>query len=63
MEQPMNGLPWIVSFSFARSIQQPALDTWKAQDTNIHKAQKLLYQWAKLDIAAKDGTYSSDIFH
>ncbi len=24
-----NLLPWIVTFSFARAIQQPALDIWK----------------------------------
>ncbi len=30
-----NRLPWIVSFSFARAIQQPALDVWKAQEANL----------------------------
>ncbi len=53
-----NKLPWIVSFSFARAIQQPALDIWKGQESNVEKAQKLLYQRAKLDAAARCGAYT-----
>ena len=53
-----NHLPWIVSFSFARAIQQPALDIWKGQEANVGAAQKLLYQRAKLDAAARRGEYS-----
>lgn len=52
-----NHLPWIVSFSFARAIQQPALDIWKGQDANVEEAQKLLYERAKLDVAARRGEY------
>jgi len=48
-------LPWIVSFSFARAIQQPALDSWKGQDANVVAAQKLLDSRAKLDAAARAG--------
>ncbi len=53
-----NHLPWIVSFSFARAIQQPALDIWKGLDANVEAAQKLLYQRAKLDVAARRGEYT-----
>ena len=50
-----NHLPWIVTFSFARAIQQPALDIWKGQEYNVEEAQKLLYRGAKLDAAAWAG--------
>ncbi|MEO5995718.1 MAG: class I fructose-bisphosphate aldolase [Chitinophagaceae bacterium] len=50
-------LPWIVSFSFARAIQQPALDIWKGQKSCVEEAQKLLYRRAKLDAAARQGKY------
>ena len=50
-------LPWIVSFSFARAIQQPALDIWKAKDANAAQAQTLLYTRAKIDKAARAGEY------
>ena len=56
-----NHLPWIVSLSFARAIQQPALDIWKGQESNVEEAQKLLYQRAKLDVAARRGEYSKSM--
>lgn len=52
-------LPWIVSFSFARAIQQPALDLWKGQETNVEEAQKILYRRAKLVAAARLGDYDT----
>ncbi|MEP6713086.1 MAG: class I fructose-bisphosphate aldolase [Ferruginibacter sp.] len=55
-----NQLPWIVTFSFARAIQQPALDIWKGQDANVEDAQKLLYKRAKLDAAARRGEYNGE---
>ena len=52
-----NCLPWIVTFSFARAIQQPSLDIWKGQEANVEEAQKSLYKRAKLDSAARQGQY------
>ncbi|MEO6669896.1 MAG: class I fructose-bisphosphate aldolase [Ferruginibacter sp.] len=52
-------LPWIVSFSFARAIQQPALEIWKGQEANGKEAQKLLYHRAKLDAVARKGEYNA----
>ncbi len=54
-----NHLPWIVTFSFARAIQQPALDIWKGQEENVNEAQKLLYRRAKYDAAARFGEYNA----
>ncbi|MEO6134013.1 MAG: class I fructose-bisphosphate aldolase, partial [Ginsengibacter sp.] len=56
-----NQLPWIVSFSFARAIQQPALDIWRGKDANINEAQKLLCKRAKLDAAARRGEYNKNM--
>ncbi len=52
-------LPWILTFSFARAIQQPALDKWKGEDTNVEEAQKLLFMRAKLASAACQGQYNA----
>lgn len=52
-------LPWIVSFSFARAIQQPALEIWRGQQSNVEEAQKLLYRRAKYDAAARKGEYNT----
>ena len=35
-------LPWAVAFSFARAIQQPALEIWKGQEANVVAAQQAL---------------------
>ena len=56
-----NRLPWIVTFSFARAIQQPALELWKGKDGKVEEAQKLLYERAKLDAAARRGEYNKDM--
>ena len=52
-----NKLSWIVAFSFARAIQQPALDVWKGQESNVEEAQKLLYNYAKMASEARSGEY------
>ena len=54
-------LPWGLTFSFARAIQQPALDLWKGKDENVQAAQNLLYQRASLDNAARRGAYNADM--
>ncbi|MGA9211836.1 class I fructose-bisphosphate aldolase [Kaistella sp.] len=54
-------LPWIVAFSFARAIQQPALDVWKGEQSNVKEAQKLLSRRAKIAAAARRGEYSSSM--
>lgn len=56
-----NRMPWILTFSFARAIQQPALDIWKGQESNVKEAQKLLYRRAKFDAAARRGEYSEEM--
>lgn len=54
-------LPWILSFSFARAIQQPALNLWNGEDKNVKDAQKLLYHRAKMAAAARVGNYSQEL--
>ena len=52
-------LPWAVAFSFSRAIQQPALEIWKGQDSNVIAAQQALYHRAYCNQAARGGAYSS----
>ena len=52
-------LPWALSFSFARAIQQPALEIWKGDEANVHAAQKVLYHRAKCNWAARRGEYNA----
>ena len=50
-------LPWAVAFSFARAIQQPALEIWRGQEANVELAQKALSYRAKCNRAARRGNY------
>jgi len=52
-------LPWALAFSFARAIQQPALEIWKGNEANVPAAQKALYHRAKCNRAARRGEYNA----
>lgn len=52
-------LPWIVSFSFARAIQQPALEIWKGEEINTKEAQKMIVHRAKYAATARRGEYNA----
>lgn len=52
-------LPWALSFSFARAIQQPALEIWRGQDVNVKTAQQALLHRARCNRAARRGEYTA----
>lgn len=52
-------LPWALAFSFARAIQQPALEIWRGQAANVKAAQQALLHRAKCNRAARRGEYST----
>jgi fructose-bisphosphate aldolase class I len=54
-------LPWQVSFSFGRAIQQPALEIWHGKPENATAAQEALYHRAKCDRAAHLGQYDAAV--
>jgi fructose-bisphosphate aldolase class I len=54
-----SNLPWPLTFSFARAIQQPAMSIWNGEDKNKSAAQQALYHRAKCDDAARRGEYSA----
>ena len=53
--------PWRVTFSYARAIQQPALEHWGGDDAKAADAQKLAYHRAKCNSAASMGKYTADM--
>jgi fructose-bisphosphate aldolase class I len=52
-------LPWALAFSFARAIQQPALEIWRGEEANLLRAQRALYHRARCNRAARRGTYDT----
>ncbi|MEM8602706.1 MAG: class I fructose-bisphosphate aldolase [Cyanobacteria bacterium P01_H01_bin.121] len=53
--------PWPVTFSYARAIQQPALDHWSGDASRISAAQDRLLERAKFNSLASRGEYSSNL--
>jgi fructose-bisphosphate aldolase class I len=54
-------LPWALAFSYARAIQQPALELWRGDEANVLVAQRALYHRARCNQAARRGEYSESI--
>jgi fructose-bisphosphate aldolase class I len=54
-------LPWALTFSFARAIQQPALELWKGMDAEVPAAQRALCHRATCSRAARRGQYDSSM--
>jgi len=52
-------LPWALAFSFARAIQQPALEIWQGKEANVMAAQQALVNRARCDRAARRGDYKA----
>ncbi|MEO6226769.1 MAG: class I fructose-bisphosphate aldolase [Thermomonas sp.] len=54
-------VPWALSFSFARALQQPALETWRGDNANRDAAQQALNHRAQMNRAARRGQYRSEM--
>jgi fructose-bisphosphate aldolase class I len=52
-------LPWALAFSFARAIQQPALEIWQGEKAHVLAAQQALYHRARCNWAARRGEYNA----
>jgi fructose-bisphosphate aldolase class I len=52
-------MPWALAFSFARAIQQPALEIWRGQAANVQAAQQALFHRADCNRAARRGEYDA----
>lgn len=54
-------MPWALTFSYSRAVQQPALEIWKGKDENIVEAQQALLHRAACNGAAKLGKYTAEM--
>jgi fructose-bisphosphate aldolase, class I len=60
----MNALgphPWELSFSYGRALQAPALKAWGGDAANADQAQKAFHFRARLNSAARFGSYSEEM--
>jgi fructose-bisphosphate aldolase class I len=53
-------MPWALTFSFSRAVQQPALDAWKGDAANVAVAQQALVLRTRANQAARRGIYKEE---
>jgi fructose-bisphosphate aldolase class I len=53
--------PWQLSFSYGRALQAPALKAWKGEAANGPAAQRAFHHRARLNGAARSGSYTEDM--
>jgi fructose-bisphosphate aldolase class I len=57
----MKNLPWPLTFSFSRALQNPALNAWKGQAGNVAAAQKAFYHRAHMNGLASQGKWHAGL--
>ena len=60
----MNALgpqPWQLSFSYGRALQAPSLKAWRGDEANVGAGQDALAHRARLNGAARDGSYTPEM--
>ncbi|HSE81335.1 MAG TPA: class I fructose-bisphosphate aldolase [Gaiellaceae bacterium] len=53
--------PWELSFSYGRALQAPSLKAWKGDEANVQAGQEALAHRARMNGAARDGSYSAEL--
>jgi fructose-bisphosphate aldolase class I len=54
-------LPWEISFSWARALQQKPMEIWNGDASNVEEAQRIFHHRARMASAARTGSYSEDM--
>jgi fructose-bisphosphate aldolase class I len=57
----MGDHPWELSFSYGRALQAPALKAWRGKEENVAAAQQAYLHRARLNGAARSGSYSAEM--
>jgi fructose-bisphosphate aldolase class I len=50
--------PWILSFSYARALQDPAMRAWGGKKENVAAAQQAFYRRVRMNSLARDGKWT-----
>ncbi len=57
----MKNLPWPLTFSYSRALQNPALKAWRGQNGNVAAAQKAFYHRAHMNGLAAQGRWQQEL--
>ena len=61
MNSMYEGLPWELSFSYARALQGRPMEVWGGDVGQVEAAQKAFYHRLKMNGAARSGGYSEEM--
>ena len=61
MNTMYDNLPWEVSFSWARALQQKPMEIWGGEEANVEEAQKVFHHRVRMASAARAGNYSREM--
>jgi len=53
--------PWVLSFSYARALQDPAMKTWAGKKENVAPAQQAFYRRVKMNSLARGGKWTPEL--
>ena len=53
--------PWVLSFSYARALQDPAMRAWAGRHDNVPTAQSAFYRRLKMNSLARDGKWTPEL--
>ena len=53
----LQGLPWQLSFSYGRALQDAALAAWGGKPANVAAGQREFQKWSRLNGLARSGKY------
>jgi fructose-bisphosphate aldolase class I len=57
----MGNLPWPLTFSYSRALQNTALKTWRGQAANVAAAQKAFNHRAQMNGLAATGKWKREL--
>ena len=57
----MGALPWPLTFSYSRALQNTALKTWRGQAANVAAAQKAFHHRARMNSLAAKGQWNGNL--
>jgi fructose-bisphosphate aldolase, class I len=61
MNSLYDNLPWEISFSYARALQEQPMEIWGGDAANAEEAQRVFRHRARMNSAARSGSYSEDM--
>lgn len=53
--------PWVLSFSYARALQEPVMQAWAGRAENVPAAQQAFYRRMKMNSLARQGKWNPEM--